>query len=93
MVNSIFNWLVAWSIVLYSIYLIIHGRKINRWMWAMSAVAGMWFVVMYGLYFLDKFFIDFMDADTVRNICIKPAITVVLFALLGWIVKSGWRPR
>ena len=91
MVNSVINWLLALIIVAYSVYLVFVGRRINRWMWLLSAVAGMWFVVMYGLYFVDKFWIDFMDADTVRNVCIKPAITVIECALLAWIIKSGWR--
>ena len=91
MVNSMINLFIAMVIVYYSIYLMFVGRPINRWMWFFSAIAGLWFVTMYGLFFIDKFWIDFMDAETIRTLCIKPAITVIECMLLAWIVKSGWR--
>ena len=91
MANSFINLLIAMVIVYYSIYLMFVGRRINRWMWAFSALAGIWGVSTHGIYFIDKYWIDFMDSNTVRELCIKPYITVIECMTLAWIIKSGWR--
>ena len=93
MVNTM-SWLNLFTsiiIVGYAGFLFFHGRRINKWMMLVSALAGLWAAVMYGLFIVDAFLWDFMDRDTIRNYCIKPAIFVLLCTILAWTIRSGWR--
>ena len=93
MVNTMswLNLLTAIIILGYAGWLFFHGRKINKWMMMVSALAGLWAFIMYGLFIVDALVWDIMDRETIRNFCIKPAIFVQLCTILAWVIKSGWR--
>jgi hypothetical protein len=88
---SILNFTVALVVLLYGLHLALHGRKINRWMFIVSALAGLWASVMYAMFIVDQVFVDFVSGTFIREYCIKPVIFILLCTILAWLIRSGWR--
>lgn len=88
---SILNFTIAICVLLYASYLVVHGRPINRWMMVVNALAGLWSVVVFGLFILDVAILDILDPETIRTYCIRPVIFVLLCTVLANTIRQGWK--
>lgn len=87
---SIINLALSITIVAYAVMLLRKGRKLDKGMYWVYLMAGLWTSTVYALYLIDIYIYDFMDRYVVRTFCFRPIIFLLLCTVLAALIRTGW---
>lgn len=87
------SWLsliVSAMIIIYAGYLWFKGRSLDRGMYLIYGLAGLWAFVAYFIYAIDTYVVDILSRQDIRLFVFRPVIFVLLCVILGALIRTGW---
>lgn len=87
---SALNLILSLAIVIYAVRLLRKGRRLDKGMYWVYLMAGLWTSSVYILYLIDLYLYDFMDRYVVRTFCFRPIIFILLCTILAALIRTGW---
>jgi hypothetical protein len=85
------NLLMAFAIVSYSTFLFFKGRKLDKWMMAINALAGLWVFIIYTILLVDTYWKDILTPQEITLYLVRPALFILLSTKLSNIIRIGRR--
>jgi hypothetical protein len=87
------NLLFSMVLMVYSWYFVFNGRRIDKAMMVINAVAGTLSSLLYGVFVIDHFVIDIVNDMWFRDYCIRPVYFFMICALIASSIRIGRKPH
>ena len=85
------NFALSLTLIGYTVYAMVHGRKVLRGMMFWNGIAGVWLFLTYLVVIYDAFFKDILLPREVTYWLIRPLVFVLGFIILTNSIVIGRR--